>query len=310
MKGWISLQKQVRKNWVWDDPKYFRAWVDMLMMANYSEVKKPYKDSIVLIKRGEFPVSYRKLGERWGMAKNTVIRFINRLKADTMIDTHTDYGFTLVKIVNYDKYQSQADTGVDTVSDTPSDTVSDTVGGTTIIKDNNINKRNKLAKIKILDRKKIFAKECHDAGILKGDDLEGFIDYWSEHNPLGKKMKFEMEKTWSTNGRMRTWERRSRVINKTELVKTPHVEIKKSWVGYCVECHDKKEFPNGEPTGAGDKICQKCGDHYYQTKNMYRHELSQRNPQLTKKKNLKPKKTHLSNEEIFKKIGFNMKSVA
>ena len=59
MRGWISLQKQIRNHWLWEDPKYLKAWLDMLMMANYSEVKKPYKDQIVTIKRGEFPSSYR-----------------------------------------------------------------------------------------------------------------------------------------------------------------------------------------------------------------------------------------------------------
>ena len=97
MKGWISVQKQIRNHWVWEDPRYLRAWMDMLMMANYTEQKKPYKETIVLIKRGEFPASIRGLSERWDMATNTVRNFLNRLKTDTMIDTHTKYGFTPVR---------------------------------------------------------------------------------------------------------------------------------------------------------------------------------------------------------------------
>lgn len=41
------------------------------------------------------------------------------------------------------------------------------------------------------------------------DMIFAFFDYWSESNPSKTKMKFEMQKTWNTAGRLRTWERRS-----------------------------------------------------------------------------------------------------
>lgn len=39
--------------------------------------------------------------------------------------------------------------------------------------------------------------------------IRAFFDYWSEPNTAGTKMKFEMQKTWNLEGRLRTWERRS-----------------------------------------------------------------------------------------------------
>ena len=35
--------------------------------------------------------------------------------------------------------------------------------------------------------------------------LEGFIDYWTEPNKSNTKMKFELNKTWSTKLRLKTW---------------------------------------------------------------------------------------------------------
>ena len=32
-----------------------------------------------------------------------------------------------------------------------------------------------------------------------------FFDYWSESNPSGKKMRFEMQKTWSLDLRLARW---------------------------------------------------------------------------------------------------------
>lgn len=136
MKGWVSLHKQIRNHWVWEKPDYLKAWLDMLMMANYKDQKQTYKGNIVLIKRGEFPISYRKLAVRWGWSAGKIKRFILLLKADTMVDTHTDYGFTVVKVRKYNEFQLQTDTATDTVIDTPVDTPTDT----TIISNNKYNK--------------------------------------------------------------------------------------------------------------------------------------------------------------------------
>lgn len=40
--------------------------------------------------------------------------------------------------------------------------------------------------------------------------LREFYDYWSEHNENGKKMRFEMEKTWHLSRRLARWHRTSK----------------------------------------------------------------------------------------------------
>ena len=132
--GYIKLHRRIRKHWLWEHPEFYQAWSDMLMMANWKDQKRIYKDEIIIIERGSFPTSLRKLAERWGFSINKLNRFLKLLKKDTMIDTHTDYGFTLVKIVNYEQYQVKNDTQTDTVGVTVVDTVGDTVGVTTIRK--------------------------------------------------------------------------------------------------------------------------------------------------------------------------------
>jgi hypothetical protein len=37
------------------------------------------------------------------------------------------------------------------------------------------------------------------------NDLRDFFEYWSEHNENGKKMKFEMQKTFDVSLRLKTW---------------------------------------------------------------------------------------------------------
>ena len=310
MTGWVSIHKQIRNHWIWEDPRYLQAWMDMLMMANYNEVKKPYKGTIVLIKRGEFPASFRALALRWGWSKNTVIKFINRLKADTMVDTHTDYGFTLVKIVNYDKYQSQADTVVDTVGGTVSGTVSGTPGGTTIIKDNKINKRNNSGVAKnstptLKERFAIFSEKVNKVGKEKGlpkQEIDKFIDHWGASNEGGRKMRWEMEKVFDLSRRMNTWKSNVNAFNFSSgtqsVMVQPKKEKKQKYI--CFGCDKEKEI-TGDITPE-ETFC-KCGDQFM--KDWEYRTLK------TKDSQVKPKKSPiLTEEEILEKVGFNIKTMA
>jgi len=331
MRGWISLQKQIRNHWLWDDPKYLKAWLDMLMMANYSEVKKPYKDQIVTIKRGEFPSSYRKLGERWGMAKNTVVKFMNRLKADTMIDTHTDFGFTLVKIMNYEKYQSQEGTVTDTVGMTVSDTPAMTVSDTTIIKDNKINKTNKkkgdakkASPPTLKDRQLKFVEQIKKVGKEQGlpeVEQRKFNNHWGATNQGGKKMRWEMEKVFDMKRRMATWKMNMTAFSwdKDAQVKAPEIQKEIKKVKYiCYGCDKVKEV-QGEIT-SNDAFCE-CGDQFmkpyeYNTMkakdNPSKNSLQGENPSFlsgnpqSKEKEIKESRGEvlMSDQQILEKLGY------
>tara|TARA_R100000655_G_scaffold99371_1_gene143225 strand:- start:300 stop:1232 length:933 start_codon:yes stop_codon:yes gene_type:complete len=310
MKGWISVQKKLRDHWVWEDPRYLRAWMDMLMMANYSEVKKPYKDTIVTIKRGEFPSSFRALALRWGWSKNTVIKFINRLKADTMVDTHTEFGFTVVKIVNYEKYQGQADTVVDTVGGTVGGTVSGTPGGTTIIKDNKINKRNNSGVAKnstptLKERFAIFSEKVNKVGKEKGlpkQEIDKFIDHWGAHNEGGKKMRWEMEKVFDMSRRMNTWKANVNAFNFSSGTQSVMVQPKKEkkYKYICYGCDKTKEGVGN--ISAEETFCD-CGEQYLKEWE-YKHRKASDNPAPPKKR------TTMTDEEVLEKVNWKMRVVA
>ena len=36
-KGYIKLYRDIRSHWIWSDPDYLRAWVDLLMMVNHED---------------------------------------------------------------------------------------------------------------------------------------------------------------------------------------------------------------------------------------------------------------------------------
>ena len=59
---------------------------------------------------------------------------------------------------------------------------------------------------KVAERKELFYNELVKyIGIYPKEMIRAFFDYWSETNANGKKMRFEMEKTWDLERRLSRW---------------------------------------------------------------------------------------------------------
>jgi len=70
-------------------------------------------------------------------------------------------------------------------------------------------KKKDSATASLSDRTEKFKEELTPFVEKYGKDMIfAFFDYWSEPNKTGAKMRCELEKTWNTAGRLRTWERR------------------------------------------------------------------------------------------------------
>jgi len=46
--------------------------------------------------------------------------------------------------------------------------------------------------------------------VLGRDETKAFFEYWTEHNENGKKMRFEMEKTFGLSRRLATWKKKDK----------------------------------------------------------------------------------------------------
>lgn len=64
--------------------------------------------------------------------------------------------------------------------------------------------------ITIENRKNDFMQLLSEYVPIYGKEmLREFYDYWTEHKPNGKKMRFEMQKTWDTSKRLERWSKNS-----------------------------------------------------------------------------------------------------
>ena len=75
----------------------------------------------------------------------------------------------------------------------------------------NINNTNITYSNTIEKRKEKFLEEvyniCYAEKLLSDLEAEDFCDYWTETNKTGKKMRFEMQKTFNINLRIKRWSR-------------------------------------------------------------------------------------------------------
>lgn len=124
--GWIKLHRSISDCWLWDNPEYLRAWIDLLLVANHKEGKSERNGDIVKVQRGQVLISYRKLAERWGWGIRSVRTFLKLLENDEKAKRQTTHSYTLITLVNYDFYQCEPTqqpthpvSKIDTENDTP-----------------------------------------------------------------------------------------------------------------------------------------------------------------------------------------------
>lgn len=105
--GWIKLHRKILDCFIWQDKPYdkARAWIDLLLIAMHHDKKMLIDDEIVMIQRGSFMTSIVKLADRWGWSRNKVVRYLDVLESEQMLNTKRTPKGTLITIVKYDDYQ-------------------------------------------------------------------------------------------------------------------------------------------------------------------------------------------------------------
>jgi hypothetical protein len=100
-----------------------QAWVDLLMRANYqdSEVKGVSPQSFHKVSTGEIVCSLRDTARDWGWSKDRVSRFFKMLENEDMIEHTGRDTFSVVKILNWKKFQGDDNAVDDTQRDTSKD---------------------------------------------------------------------------------------------------------------------------------------------------------------------------------------------
>ena len=109
MTGWITLHRQIKEHWLWNEDRPFtklEAWLDILLMVNHKDRKVLVDGQLVIVERGQRITSLRKLSERWKWSRTKVNSFLLTLEQDNMLVVKKDSKKTVLTVVNYDFYQT------------------------------------------------------------------------------------------------------------------------------------------------------------------------------------------------------------
>ena len=190
-EGWIKTYRKIQDCWIWQIDKPFderSAWIDLLLSANHKDVKIPFNGELILVKRGQFITSIRKLSDKWQWNKDKTLKFLRLLESDKMIKRESDKFRTLVTIENYGIYQDNEDTE-QTQDGTPQGTRD---GHEPATNKNEKNDKNNICSNSLSDDKQKSNKK------LQQDELENNfkIIYESYPKKVGKARGFDLYKGW------------------------------------------------------------------------------------------------------------------
>lgn len=226
MDGWIKLHRKLL-DWQWyDDTNIVRVFLHLLLKANFE--KKNWHD--ISIERGQIVTSVKNLAAETHLSAMQIRRALTQLQKTKEITIETTNKYTMITICNYAKYQCfDSDEQQTNNKQITNEQQSNNKQTTTTKEIKNIrNKELKKGNIysaknenfdadksatnipqpkSFEERKKDFMQSVADNGLEKyGQEMcQEFFDYWTESNPNGKKMRFEMQKVFDIKKRLATW---------------------------------------------------------------------------------------------------------
>lgn len=236
--GYIKLHRQIQDCWIWDSGKFDKrsAWIDLLMLANHCDKKFMFNGKPVVITRGQFMTSIRKLAVRWEWSTSTVFEFLKILEDDNMIKKESDSHRTLLTIINYEVYQ-----GVPNTDQTLTEHQSNTNRTLTETTKEYKNIRNKEFKENDtpngVSKRKCFAPPtveevrayCQERG--NNIDPQRFVDFYESKGWFVGKNKM---KDWKAA--VRNWESRDKQ-------NTPKQSNEKTWGAKIYDLRNEQNYP-------------------------------------------------------------------
>ncbi|EAE6280002.1 DnaD domain protein [Listeria monocytogenes] len=183
--GWIKIYRSLQEHWIWENEKYLKWWLDLLLLANHQDRDILINGELITIKRGQKHTSELWLSNRWNADRKQVRKFLELLKKNDMITiTKSRQKGTTYEISNYNDFQGISEE-IRTTKGTTIDTTEDTTEDTT--KEHQMVQRKghkqELKNLRIKELKK---------DINNNSELN-FKDFW-EQNGFGMMLPVELEK--------------------------------------------------------------------------------------------------------------------
>lgn len=196
--GFIMLQRQFI-DWEWySDVNTCKLFLHCLLKVNYSE--KKWQGHV--IHKGEFITSYEKLAIETGLTISKVRTALSKLIESNCLIVNTSTNFTKILIPNLGDFVVRANESKNIIQ-------VDKRNSNQIAYDKQLNHKqmattntnNNLIKI----RKKIFREDVYALSKFNSKILDSFFNYWSELSCDKTEMRFEEQKYFEIEKRLKKW---------------------------------------------------------------------------------------------------------
>jgi len=112
--GWIKLHRSIKNHWLFNNDKFFKWWVILLIEVNHKDNKIQLGYNLHEIKRGQSAKSLRSWAKLFNSEVKQVVKFFDLLESDNMIKREIlgkgKQSTTLINIENYSTYQGSSET--------------------------------------------------------------------------------------------------------------------------------------------------------------------------------------------------------
>ena len=104
-EGYISLHRQIRKHWVYENPEYLKIWIEFLLLASFKNHESIFNEELVNLKRGQFIYGRDSFSKRLGISPYRLRKFISMAKTCNMIRQVRRPKYSIITITNYNPFQ-------------------------------------------------------------------------------------------------------------------------------------------------------------------------------------------------------------
>ena len=198
MQGWVKIFRKTME-WEWyQDSNMVHLLLHFILRANH---KIGFWKGIP-IKPGQFISGRKILSAETGISERTIRTCLERMKKSNIVSIKTTNKYSLYELIGWKNHLPEDFTDQQSVTQPANNRPTNDQQPTTNNNDKNNNKNEKK-----LNARSIIFKKILDGKIKKyGYPLiSSFYRYWSEPDFEFKKMRFEFQKTWDTDGRLQAW---------------------------------------------------------------------------------------------------------
>lgn len=195
MAGWIKLhRKLLMKAFYSKDSEKVHLWIHILFKANHYGNEEMLGGKPFKCLPGQFTTGRKQLSIETGISESKIERILDFFeKIEHQIEQQKTNTNRLISILNWGEYQQSEQQNEQ--------------------RPNNDRTHYKNIKKDIICLQTEFANSIKNAFQNPNDwekiQLNKFYDYWSEPNKSKTKLKYQLQKTWDINLRLKTWFRNS-----------------------------------------------------------------------------------------------------